>query len=118
MHPLCKAFCLDTDEELARQWAKIPDDTEILITHSPPYGILDMVDDRYNCGNYHVGSKSLLDRIDQLKNLKLVIFGHIHGGYGQIERNGVIFVNASIQTEYFEPVNKPIRIELKQPKTT
>src|SRR5271155_1419729 len=31
INPLCKAFTLDTDEELADKWALIPDDTDILV---------------------------------------------------------------------------------------
>jgi len=29
---------LDTEEEMLGKWKMIPDDTDILITHGPPYG--------------------------------------------------------------------------------
>ncbi len=128
MNPKCKAFTLDTEEQLAEKWAKIPDDIDILITHSPPYGFLDMVDDQEHCGNYHVGSKSLLVRNCEIKP-KLHVFGHIHESYGmdeirnwrklEIGENGVtrvekdtVYINASHVNERYEPLNKPIRVIL------
>lgn len=33
-------FHLETPEEFEKVWSKIPSDTEILITHQPPYGTI------------------------------------------------------------------------------
>lgn len=118
MNPKCMAFTCDTDEELAEKWALIPDNTDILITHSPPFGILDEVN-RYTKSkrsNEYVGSKSLrntvLDR-NRLPNLKLHVFGHIHEQGGKVfETNFTKFANASIVNEVYEHVNKPIRVIL------
>jgi len=60
-----------------RSWHVIPDDTDILVTHGPPYGILDLCPD-----GFVAGCKDLLQRISELKDLKYHIFGHIHEGYG------------------------------------
>lgn len=113
MNSKCKAFTLDTDEELEEKWRLIPNDIDILITHSPPYDILDEVDSQEHCTSYHVGSRSLLKRVCEIKP-KLHVFGHIHEGYGDIfaEWDSPIttFVNASHVNEYYEPVNKPIRV--------
>ena len=119
INPKCKAFTVDTDEELAEKWAMIPDDTDILITHCPPYGYFDYVYDDKNCGSYPVGSKSLVEAINRVMP-KLCIFGHVHEGGGSMTqlsdwyggRGPIILVNASHVNEYYEPVNKPIRIEL------
>jgi Icc-related predicted phosphoesterase len=124
MNPHCKAFTVDTEEELSEKWALIPDDVDILITHGPPYGILDMVDDDQNCGNYHVGSKSLAYRVNKIDDdgdgkKRLLVFGHIHEGYGAVSVSNVFhdkctwkMVNCSHVNQHYEPVNKPIRIVL------
>lgn len=91
MNPACMAFTKETDEELDAKWALIPDDTEVLITHSPPQGILDIEHRKYT----RIGSYSLERRIGELKKLRLSCFGHIHEGRGQETREGITFVNAS-----------------------
>lgn len=106
-------FMKDRGEDIKKKWDLIPDDTEILITHGPPFGILDNV--RSPLRSYkdgHAGCEDLLQTLDRLKHLKLHVFGHIHEGYGQIIRNGVLHVNASIMNRDYRPENTPIRIEL------
>ncbi len=68
----CKAFTVDTEDELADKFKTIPHDVDILITHSPPYGILDQ-----NTRGEHCGSKSLLVAVKRIKPV-LVVCGHIH----------------------------------------
>lgn len=96
--------------ELQRLWSQIPDDTQILITHGPPAGMLDIV--------YHVdgmtprervGCHDLMDRIKQLKQLKMHCFGHIHCSAGETEFMGVKYINASICDEMYMPTS-PVRI--------
>jgi Icc-related predicted phosphoesterase len=85
--------------EIKRHWDAIPDDTNILITHGPPYSILDDLERfDFHRGSYieNVGCKSLLARIKELKQLKLHCYGHIHECYGKIEIDGIKFVNSSI----------------------
>lgn len=114
MNPHCKAFTVDTEEELAEKWALIPDDIDILITHSPPYWILDKT-----IYGENVGSKSLSKELTRIRPM-LHIFGHIHEGYGKDTEDyevfcgerEIILVNASHTNERYEPVNKPVRIEL------
>ncbi len=77
-----------TDRQ-SRNYASIPDDTDVLITHSPAYGILDF-DDGIN-----YGSEEILSRISEL-HLKAYLFGHIHAQHGVAEQNGIIFSNGSI----------------------
>lgn len=110
MNPKCKAFTVDTEEELAEKWALIPEDVHILITHTPPYGILDGIDIE-DGSFFHVGSKTLFQNWDG--GLKLHIFSHIHEGYGEVKGNNGIFpyhyVNCSHVNERYQPVNKPVR---------
>lgn len=111
MNPHCKAFTVDTEEELAEKWALIPDDTDILVTHSPPWGMLDDIKPIGNGHWEHVGSKSLLSKWMDL-DATAHIFGHVHESYGIIEDDGFYYVNASHVNENYLPVHKPIRIEL------
>ena len=108
------AFNAQRGKEIARHWKKIPDDTQILVVHGPPYGILDVnTEDIYSqpLGPEHLGCEDLKNRISQLKDLKLSVHGHIHSSHGLEEHNGVKFVNASVLNESYEVVFKPIVIE-------
>lgn len=107
------AFNKTRGEELKRLWSFIPNDTEILITHGPPMGTLDLVDNiRSRQNGEHVGCEELANRIQELKSLKVHIFGHIHCGYGLIIKDGVHYINASICTEEYKPTNIPIVLDL------
>lgn len=115
MNPDCKAFTVnygcDSDDWLNEYWGLIPTDTDILITHGPPYGILDE-----NIYGIHCGSKSLRDKVEIIKP-KLHVFGHIHEEGGRTYRyqcpyedRDTTFVNASLMNERYQPVNKPVRV--------
>lgn len=98
---------------LVSKFNKIPADTNVLITHEPPEGTLDVGP----AGNaYHIGSSELHERTNKLYELKLHVFGHIHHGYGQVWRlnHDLVYqvVNAAICTEEYEPTNKPIVVEI------
>jgi Icc-related predicted phosphoesterase len=100
------AFTCETEEELAEKWALIPDDTDILITHSPPWGVLD----RAAWGG-SLGSLSLQKEIFAFKpKLKLMVFGHLHESYGQFRDTKTLFINAAHTNRSYEPVNEPIRV--------
>jgi Icc-related predicted phosphoesterase len=106
------AFNLNRGAEMAEKWNLIPDDIDILITHGPPYGILDEVPRRDFIEN--TGCEELRRRVEEIASgdkLKLHIFGHIHCGYGQTEKFGVKFVNASNCDESYQPTQPPIVVE-------
>lgn len=96
-------------KELEEKWDKIPDDTDVLITHGPPHGIRDFVNGHF--GPNSVGCELLRYRIEQVKPV-LNIFGHIHEAYGAAYIKDTFYVNASICTERYVPSNKPIIIDL------
>ena len=96
--------------ELQEKWSMIPEDTDVLITHSPPNGYGDLVNN-WRQPNTHVGCECLINRIGEINPL-VNIFGHIHEGYGVEYGNKTAFVNASICTAGYEPTNKPIIIDL------
>lgn len=120
MDPKCMAFTVDTEEELAEKWALIPSDTDILVTHCPPFGILDEAADYLSGKIRSIGSVTLSSKyLVPGFCLKLHVFGHIHEHGGKSTRlmkggkePSTFLVNASHVNERYEPVNKPIRIEL------
>lgn len=82
-------------------WDRIPTTTDVLITHSPPFGIRDQT-----LGGKSVGCKWLSERLQKLVLLKLHIFGHIHPGYGVKTISRTRYANASVCNEHYQPVNK------------
>ena len=94
-----------THDEIEEHWADIPDDTDILITHVPPYGILD----RARNGE-HWGCQLHAHRVEEL-NLRFHCFGHVHASYGLEDRYGITFANASSISDG-EICNPPITLEL------
>jgi Icc-related predicted phosphoesterase len=99
------AFNRNRGEEIKKHWDMIPANTEILITHGPPKGILDQV-----VTEQHVGCRDLYEKLKTL-NVKVHVFGHIHEAYGRTSVNGIRFFNASVMNEQFDLVNKPIAFE-------
>ncbi len=77
-------FNADRGEEIMKFWARIPSDINILLTHTPPYGILDDLKEYVKPGeDVNIGCKDLLAVIKKkLLKLKLHCFGHIHDNYG------------------------------------
>lgn len=100
------AFNLRRGPALAERWARIPMDTDILVTHGPPMTILDET----HSGD-HVGCEDLLRRVREISP-RLHIFGHIHEAYGVLKRGDTIFANASICTLEYKPTNAPIVFDL------
>lgn len=115
------AFNADRGSEIHDHWLKIPRDTDILITHGPPYHILDKVKKIYMSeedqdfafrNDGHVGCQDLLHHV-KMYEPKLHVFGHIHEGYGVIESTPTTFVNASIYNHYNrQELNEPIIVEI------
>lgn len=98
--------------EIQRHWDLIPDDTDVLITHGPPQGVLDQAAPRQ--GSDNLGCEMLTQTLlsGRLKKVKLHIFGHIHGGYGMELSKGIFFANASVVDEAYRVKNAPIVFEL------
>lgn len=95
------AFNLDSDK-LSVNYNMIPIDIDVLITHCPPAGILDITR-----RGEPVGSYELFDKVIQT-SVKLHCFGHIHNGYGILERHNKTFINGSILDDRYYITNKPV----------
>lgn len=101
-----------TYEPIKPHWDMIPEGTNVLITHGPPYKILDelVYADGTPKGEY-VGCHDLYEAILRVKP-DVHIFGHIHCGYGEKHQDGTSFYNASICDEMYYPSNSPHVIEI------
>ncbi|RGB44021.1 Metallo-dependent phosphatase-like protein [Rhizophagus diaphanus] len=106
------AFNGQRGQFLKEKWGQIPQTTHILMTHGPPYKILDKT---HHTGE-NVGCVDLLERIKVIKPY-VHIFGHIHEAYGVLEktwestdqdRKKTIFINASTTTIKYEPENAAV----------
>lgn len=96
--------------EIRKHWERIPIDTEILVTHGPPYGILDQVkDEKSGIMSEPLGCKDLRAQLGYHDDIKLHVFGHIHTGSGEMDFGGIHFVNASIVDEQYRPCY-PVRV--------
>lgn len=114
INPECTAFTLDTEEELNEKWKLIPDDIDILVSHSPIYGVLDIVDRESPKGRHRrsVGSVTLKEQLKKRIRPRLVVSGHIHESYGFVSIENTTFVNASHVNRKYEPKNAPIELFL------
>ncbi|KAF7440933.1 hypothetical protein PC9H_001282 [Pleurotus ostreatus] len=80
------AFQYRTDAEAEEVHARIPEDTDILLTHTPPHKILDQTRKGINAG-----CKRLAQRMTELHACRLHVFGHIHEATGaQVISDGAI----------------------------
>ena len=103
------AFNLDRGPLLAKVWDRIPEDTDVLITHGPPAGILDVAFNDDPRGG--VGCEDLLNRVNVVKP-KFHIFGHIHYSYGVKVIGDTTFINAASCGEGNNIANAPVVFEL------
>lgn len=94
-------------DAICKHWELIPLDTQILITHGPVKGILDVTK-----RNGSVGCPYLLEKIQQLPELKLHVCGHIHEAYGMVINNKITFVNASVLDLNYNMAHEPIQVEI------
>ena len=77
--------------QLRERWRAIPSGIDILVTHVPPHGILDLP----TAGNVHLGCPFLRAELDRIRP-RLHVFGHVHASHGQVREAGIHFVNAAI----------------------
>lgn len=103
------AFNVHRGEAIRRYWDRIPEHTDVLITHSPPFGILDQA----TASGPHLGCEEMRTRVGTLPQVQVHIFGHIHGGHGVLARDGVTYINASICDEEYRTTNSALIHEIQ-----
>ena len=99
------AFYAD-DAALAAAWARIPDDVDVLITHTPPLGVLDV-----SSRGQALGCAHLALRLKELRP-RLHCFGHVHAGAGRQVIGGLTYVNAACVDRNLEIVNPPVVVQM------
>lgn len=109
--PYIPGFKNSMSEPMLRAiYSAIKDDTNILITHAPCYGIGDAV----NQGRgFSLGSRSLLDRVKEVRP-DIHIFGHIHTGRRYTRKFDIDFYNVSVVDESYELVYPPTIIDYEK----
>jgi len=100
-------FGAATAQERARAFSRIPDDTDVLITHGPPLGILDQVFKP----SVPQGCLQLLDAVRRARP-RYHVFGHIHQGYGRMRIHGTEFINAALAGPSDALAKSPIVIDI------
>ncbi|MEO5995496.1 MAG: metallophosphatase domain-containing protein [Chitinophagaceae bacterium] len=100
------AFNVRAGMDIKKVWDKIPGDTDVLITHGPPKGVLDN----------GIGCEELWKRVNIVKP-SIHCFGHAHGFSGVDEKNGIRFVNAAmvdgldlLKSDVYKVVGKAVRL--------
>ena len=121
------AFNVHRGQAIKKYWDKIPLDTDVLITHGPPYGILDQSIPEERISSWsstfvippseNVGCEDLLSAVNRVEP-KFHFFGHIHGSYGktirQGDRNLMHFHNVAICDEQYNAANDPHVVTLER----
>lgn len=108
----------DEEDSLNYKYALIPEGIDVLLTHCPPYDILDRshyaMPMRNRTGEEPLGSKSLRNRLDAMSNKpRYVAFGHIHGDGGKtLEKDGVTYINCSVANEAYEMKNTIVNLTI------
>ena len=94
-------------DRIADHWERIPEDVDFLITHGPPLGILDQLED-----SSRVGCPALLRKVITIKP-KVHLFGHIHCSRGIDRIDSTVYINAAVLDEEYRLVeSNPFEIEL------
>ena len=101
------AFNRKRGQEIKKHWDLIPPGTDILVTHGPPFGVLDTTR-----SGESVGCKELMKKVKEVSP-RVHAFGHIHEGYGELSKDQTHFINASSVNSFYLPENNPIVIDLK-----
>ena len=101
------AFNRQRGADIRKHWQQIPDDTDVLITHGPAFGILDA------CTNgRRVGCEDLLETIQRIKP-SVHACGHIHENYGTCEQDGTLFINACNLDERYQLRHPPVVVDVE-----
>jgi Icc-related predicted phosphoesterase len=103
------AFGIASAEDRKRLYAQIPDDTDVLVTHGPPYGILDSTPE----SGFHSGCRELFDAVMRVKP-KLHVFGHVHGAYGIFHTDDTTFINAALLGAHGDIDKAPIVVRMSR----
>lgn len=92
------AFNRERGDEIHAHWKKIPRETHVLMTHTPPYGFLDKI-----WTGRHVGCEALLQELQQRIKPQLLVCGHIHENAGCVQAGETLVLNAASLNRRYQP---------------
>lgn len=101
------AFNAHRGRPMAEHWAMIPDNVDVLVTHTPPYGACDIIPD-----GRRVGCVDLANEVLHRVKPKLHICGHIHHSHGLGFLGNTLVMNAATCTEKYKPLNPPLVVTM------
>lgn len=99
-----------SEAQLREYFNLIPCDTNVLVSHQPPYGAGDLTE-----RGERVGSVSLMRKIQEL-NLDFACVAHIHSDRGIHQLNDTMIINAAITDEEYGLAHTPIIIDYEKGK--
>lgn len=105
------AFDCMTEEDISGYFKRIPSypDVDVLLTHSPPFGILD----RETFGN-NGGCRKLLGEVVGRVKPQYHVFGHVHTDWGGTMKGETRFVNAANVSMFYSTRGRgPLCFEVK-----
>jgi len=102
------AFGKSIPEDRQRLWAQVPEGLDILITHGPPFAILD----HGGSAERREGCPYLFEAVFRARP-RLHVFGHVHAGYGTLRTDDTLFVNASLLGDDGSQGRKPLVVEFQ-----
>ena len=100
------AFSRERGKDIAEHWNLIPENVDFLITHTPPYKILDEIG-----SGEKLGCEELARAIEE-KNPGHHLFGHIHFAAGTTVKNGIPYFNTTILDERMRIMHSPAVIQI------
>jgi Icc-related predicted phosphoesterase len=107
------AFGKSSAKDRERHWRKVPNDTHVLVTHGPPFGILDRPSDEAE----RMGDPELRNRVSGLPSLRLHVFGHVHGAHGAVEQDDVTFTNVALMGHLGDLSQAPTVLRMTSKRT-
>jgi len=110
-NPFMRWAFMKRPSDLERVYAAIPEGIDILVSHQTPLYHGDRTFNLDSGRVEYVGSRELLDAIERVRP-RIVICGHVHGGFGRYEHQGVLIYNVSAVDERYQLVNTPTIIDL------
>ena len=105
-----QAFFIE-NSDLEDKWSEIPDNTDILITHTPPAGALDK-----SSTGLKLGCPYLAASIDIVAP-RLHCFGHVHASSGILSKESTTYINASMVNHQYILIREPYEFQYTPTKT-
>ncbi|PXF40841.1 Metallophosphoesterase domain-containing protein 1 [Gracilariopsis chorda] len=99
-------FQLEDEKHAHAVWNRMPTDVDVLITHGPPKGILDVTS-----RGMSVGDSALLEKVRTVRP-RVHCFGHVHESYGTLNDEHTLFCNAAVFNDH-----PPIVVDVPMNKT-